>query len=226
MKSNPRISFNADRHEYRVTNVFGVDLIMPSVTQLLKLGGAYPGKWAFKKSHSDRGTAVHLATQYYDEGDLDESSLAPEIVGYVEAYKKFRMQVPIKIMARELMVFSRTYQYAGTIDIVANVGGVWTIFDIKTGVPSKASPVQTAAYALALAEDHALVDEYNVASKIARAAIHLQKDGKYRIHKFENELDYEAWIGLLRWLRYLDKTIPLVSNGYEMSEDKEIEANG
>lgn len=40
--------------------------------------------------YGERGSALHLATEFYDRGTLDESTVDPQIQGYLESWKRFR----------------------------------------------------------------------------------------------------------------------------------------
>lgn len=106
---------------------------------------------------SKRGTAVHLALQFFDEGDLDESSLSDEIRPYLEAYKTFLEQTGFVPAMIEQRVWSPTYRYAGTLDRTGTFpradGGVDLVcLDFKTGIPMKGHPLQLAAYVACLPE--------------------------------------------------------------------------
>ena len=77
-----------------------------------------------------RGTAVHLATEYFDKGTLDEDSVADEIKGYLLSWKQFRadqnytpVEIEYPIWHPELMVGTK-------IDRLP-------LLDIKSGAPDK-----------------------------------------------------------------------------------------
>lgn len=113
----------------------------PSVTQTIRDAGLM-GYLSSDEWYLDRGTAVHEATALFDEGVLDESELDPRLIGYVDAWKKFRTDSAFKPTEIEKIVLSERYGYAGTIDR----DGI----DIKTGAPCPWHELQAAAYWYAL----------------------------------------------------------------------------
>jgi hypothetical protein len=120
---------------------------LPSVTQVLKSVGIIdPDKYA--SGAAARGTAVHLACQYLDEGDLDEATIAPELTGYLAAYRKFLADTGWKWIGIEHRLAHKSLNYAGTIDRIS----VDLVLDIKSGQPEDWHRLQAAAY-LAMLEN-------------------------------------------------------------------------
>ena len=73
-----------------------------------------------------RGTAVHLATEYYDKMSLDESTVDPQIQGYLDSWKRFRVEqnyTPIEI---EYPIFHPELLVASKVDRLP-------LLDLKTG---------------------------------------------------------------------------------------------
>lgn len=135
-----QLTFDQETHTYKADGV-----IVPSVTQVIKAAGCLPmfapGDW-----HMTKGSHVHLATQLYDEGDLDEDTLDPVIVPYLTAYKRFREETDFTPTEIELSLCSQTYGYAGTIDRIGTMNNTPVLIDIKTGAPYAAVALQCAAY--------------------------------------------------------------------------------
>ena len=69
------------------------------------------------------------------------------------AWEDWRKSVDLKPIAVEQVVYSKKYGYAGTLDLLAEVNGVLTVIDWKTGkaVYSEAH-LQNAAYRQAIRE--------------------------------------------------------------------------
>ncbi len=134
--------FNAEKHEYRHGGH-----IYPSVTQILSDLG-FTGSAYYTPESAQRGTDVHLATAYDDQGRLDWGTVDPIIRPYVEAWRAWReaslMGEPRHIEHR---LVSTAMQYAGTIDRAWTVPGKTTVVDIKTGAPERWHRLQLAAYA-------------------------------------------------------------------------------
>lgn len=95
----------------------------------------------------DFGVHVHLACDLFNAGQLDEESLSPALVPYLEGYKKFLAESGAKVIASEKRLFNPTYGYAGTVDIECDWRNkIWSI-DLKSGYVPWTVGLQTAAYA-------------------------------------------------------------------------------
>ena len=140
----PDLLFEPIRHEYRMQGQ-----VIPSVTQVLE--GLHRFDMvpdAVLQAAQQRGTDVHLACQYLDEGDLDEEALPDSIAGYVEGWREFLADYRPRFAGIETRVFHPRLRYAGTADRFAAIAGEPWVIDIKTA--KHAHPVwglQTAAYA-------------------------------------------------------------------------------
>ncbi len=168
------------------------DRRLPSVTQVIPREQSYPAGAA------ERGTAVHLACEYDDLGDLDEGSVAPEIAGYLEAYRKWKRESMAQIESIELREYNEAYLYAGTIDrVVVFPYRGRAVIDIKSGVPEKWHALQTAAYANLLT--------YHM---LSRFSLYLAEDGTYKIIEHYREdfsRDFSVFIGLLSYHNWRNK---------------------
>ena len=73
------VPFDREKHEYRAggRQLFGV-------TTVLKRAGIVDDEW-WNEQARDRGSKVHDAIQFLDEGCLDWDKLDPALVGYVQA---------------------------------------------------------------------------------------------------------------------------------------------
>jgi hypothetical protein len=87
--------------------------------------------------YMDRGTKIHLATQYHDEGTLDEDTVDPQIKGYLESWKRFRkdqdytpVEIEYKIFNSELLVASTIDRIPGPLDIKSGSPEPWHILQI------------------------------------------------------------------------------------------------
>lgn len=147
--------FDAATHRYTYR---GLPLV--SVTQALRLAGLSADPRFFTPGSAERGTAIHLATQYDDEGALDESTLDPLIAPYLAAWRKFKVEMQVQPLEieRRLALIGRP-SFAGTIDRVCLVGGIKWILDIKSGVETDADLLQLAGYSLLL-PSHRLANVY------------------------------------------------------------------
>ena len=149
--------FDADAHTYRSP----AGVLVPSVTTILKATGvstdfeALPNREAIERKRAI-GTALHSDIHAFDDGDLDWSTVHPEVLPYVEAWAQFRESMRLTPRTRERRVWHQTLGFCGTLDGIfdgANVGA-GVLIDVKTGDPkAAAAQFQTAGYQLALAYD-------------------------------------------------------------------------
>ena len=152
------VNFNPETHEYD-----GGRLV--SVTQALAVAGLVDSTW-FTDEARDRGSAVHLATRYYDEGDLDLASVAPEIAGYLESYIKWKTAARVEMDWIERPMKAGAL-YAGMPDRIIVVRPR-ALYDLKSGPYQPHHAIQTALYV------NMLDDPYSY----RRFGLYLKSDGK------------------------------------------------
>ncbi len=87
--------------------------------------------------YMERGTAVHLATEYFDRGTLDEETVDPQIEGYLASWKTFRKDqgynpTHIEFMTYEpsLLVATKIDRLPGPLDIKAGAPEPWHILQV------------------------------------------------------------------------------------------------
>ena len=102
----------------------------------------------FTQEARDRGTAVHLATELHDRGELDETKPwgDEKAHGRLAAYKRFLRECNVKILAIEVEVLHPVLFYVGHLDRLVEINGLRGIMDIKPPGKSKWHGVQLAAY--------------------------------------------------------------------------------
>lgn len=86
-----------------------------SVTQILKEAGLVDTQW-FTEFGRWRGSAVHKATQYFDEGDIDRRTLDPVVKPFVKDWKEFREATGFTPTMIEKQFYDSVYDYCGTPD--------------------------------------------------------------------------------------------------------------
>lgn len=153
----------------------------PSVTEVIAAAGIGPDYSAVPRALLDhaaeRGTALHLALQYAAEGDLDETTLHPEIVPGFTAHKKFLAESKYRAIATELELVHPTMGFLGHPDSVGYLDGKVVLPDIKY-----VATVDLDYAALQLAGYRLLWDALHPAEAISKTFIlHLRKDGDYRL---------------------------------------------
>lgn len=138
-----------------------------SVTEIIKEAGLI---YESDPWYMGRGQAVHAATEYHDRGTLDESTVAEEIRGYLEAWKKYRADTGYTPRLIEQELYHPVYKYCGRIDREGR--------DIKSGSFVKWHLLQGAAY-----------NELEVENGISVAkrewqTVYLQGDGTYTVRNY------------------------------------------
>lgn len=184
------LTFDAATHTYRIDGA-----VVPSVTQLLRPMQNFDGiDPAVLEAKRELGTFVHKACELDDEDDLDEDSLDPVILGYVQGWRKFKRETGALVLQSERQLCNRALGFAGTLDRVAelhhlNAPSRW-LLDIKTSAEIDAwVGVQLAGYRLLLESNGDHVD--------ALAAVQLFPDGKYALYRFGHPDDVRCFMSLL-----------------------------
>lgn len=165
-----QMHFDETAHVYTVGGVQ-----RPSVTQVLKDAGLIDTTW-YTDEARERGKAVHLATQFLDEDDLEWNTLLPKHRGYVQAWQKFTRESRFRIghdsEGRPLIEYRLSHPvfgYCGTLDRLGTIGTVEYLLDIKTGSPQDWHGYQMAGYSQCLP---------NPQSR-KRMTVHLKENGSY-----------------------------------------------
>lgn len=173
----PVIEFEESTHTYRVDGV-----VTPSVTQILEAAGIsdFSGVPADVLARAAaRGTAVHVATWFDDQDDLDETTLDPAIGGYLAAWRKFKAENGVVVKLIEQRIYS-PLGYVGTFDRLITMTKWGEVLpDIKTGAVSPSWAIQLAAYLKGFHGPQA--------PKCRRVVVQLRKDGSYNLHWFEQK---------------------------------------
>jgi hypothetical protein len=155
-----------------------------SVTQILDAAGlSTAGKAFYRPEHALRGTAVHTACQYDDEGDLGKCP--EELLGYVNAWRKFRAETGFYPTHIELALASQTYQYAGMIDRVGILNDALTLVDLKSGAFQAWHALQLAGYWQLLTENMLALELPAISSALV---VCVSADGSYKTHDVTKRL--------------------------------------
>jgi hypothetical protein len=157
---------------------------LPSVTEIIReagLMGHQAGDY-----YLDRGSALHLACRYYDEGTLDEATVDPVISAKLEQWRRFRAETDWVAEKIEWEVESQL-GYVGHPDRGGWLNRQWTILDIK---PSDEPwhGIQLAAYVLAMKDERYGIARYNV----------VLTDTGYRLIPRRDRADRETFLAALR----------------------------
>lgn len=141
-----------------------------------------------------RGSMVHLACSYFNEGDLDLKTVDGAILGYVMAYIKFTEQCPIKPIAIEKKMISKTLNLGGTPDLVCFLAGRRAIIDLKTSQTlGKEAGLQTAGYKMLWESNFPNLMIYE------RFGLKLKNDGTYKLIPHTDFEDESAFRDMLQY---------------------------
>lgn len=180
----PTLRFEPIEHRYFL-DPDGAEL--PSVTRVLEDCGLVDFSMVPRDvllKAQDRGTRVHQALHYLDDGELDDSTLDEELHGYVMAYLAFKNQCGFTPHLVEHRVHSTAHRWAGTLDRTGELlrkdgKSDPCIVDFKSGMVLPAHRIQLAAYQSGLPD----------ARKYRRITLELDSDGRYKVHEYSSQ-DY------------------------------------
>jgi predicted RecB family nuclease len=134
---------------------------------------------------------VHSIVEAYENGNvIDVDTIPDEYRGYAKAFYRWVDQMKIKILEHERTVFSEKYKYAGTLDLLVNIGEDprTYVIDVKTGkdIYSEAF-MQISAYREALAESGMKIQGVGV--------VLLGKEGEYKFETSEQtEVKFKGFL--------------------------------
>lgn len=138
-----KFEFDEDLHEYRID---GTPVV--SVTQAIErtVGSGFEflskEKAEFVKQ---RGRAIHMSAAFVAEGiefDYDE-----RIEGWLAALRRFFAEVRPEVLNVEMPLYSKTYQFAGTLDLDLKLGK-HCLADYKSSVEKERLRLQLAGYSI------------------------------------------------------------------------------
>lgn len=141
------------------------------------------------------GSHVHLATDLYDRGVLDEEALDPGLVPHLAGWKLFLYETGFQVTHSERIVHNANLGYAGKLDRL----GVWKrstwLIDLKSGaVPRSAGP-QTAGYREALPSGE----------RPRRRLVVQLKPNAYRLYEQTDPADWSIFVSCLNVTRFLNR---------------------
>ena len=117
----------------------------------------------------------------------------PEVVPYLDGWRRFLADTGFDVHAVEERACSRRHRYAGTIDRLGMLNGERCVIDIKTTATLNPQVgVQLAAYQVATNEGRPRADHYR-----KRFACQLRRDGSYRLEQYREAADWSVFLALL-----------------------------
>ena len=192
------VTYDDERHAYTVNGKR-----VPSVTEITGILTADKysgGNDAVLAQAQRRGTEVHELCEQIDCGiPVEEMEIAPELVGYVQAYINFLQDWNPEWDYLEKIVY--TDSFAGRADRIGRIDGKTVIADIKTTASmDRLSKLALAAQLYGYAVAWCDMDPGHTAQRLF--GIQLKKDGKYTLHEYSKIMDsyYDSSLGMaLTW---------------------------
>lgn len=133
------LTFDPKTHIYRVDGYR-----KSSITGIINAGGLVDSQW-FTEEAAFRGSVVHRCTELEDKGTLQESSVDPGAVGFLESWRTFKRQTGFIPLVIEKRHYNETHDYCGTPDRFGVMGnGDRAVVELKTGEVQKWCKVQLA----------------------------------------------------------------------------------
>lgn len=216
-----------------VTHIGKVDgEIWPSVTQLLQefklvdFSNVPDERLEFKRI---LGTRVHAATVLIDNGSFDEDHAKekfPEILPYLESYRKFRTIEDFEPIHKEMRLFSKLWKFHGAPDESGINLGIHhdrlCIVDYKCtwAMYASAGP-QLYGYEMLIRENASALGlpPQLIKKSFRRFGLLLKPNKNYDLVKFENPNDEQDFKACL-WLHWRKR------NHYKTSKGELENANG
>ena len=190
----PQLDFFEEDHRYVLDGK-----TVPSVTQILSFGQDL-SRIPVWTAH--RGTAFHLATEYYDVGDLDHDSIDPLVKPHLDAYIEWHTRTQPTFTCTEEKVWAEIdgLLYCGTIDrVMLHRRGHHVVIDLKSGAPRAEHGLQLAAYKHAVMQRTGIKDVSCVGLYCTKDSKWVEKsyDGPHLLGGFKAKLRayYEAIAG-------------------------------
>lgn len=159
--------------------------VIPNVTGMLQKTGWVDPRF-FTDADRERGRAVHQLTAEYDLGALDPSRLVSKYRGWLLAHVAAMARLKPTWDAIEEPEVHPVYKFGTRPDRVGKIYRVRSIVDEKSGVKTKAHPIQTALQAICVSWRWHLKPE-----DMPRYALYIGENGKYELDPHTKKSDLE-----------------------------------
>lgn len=179
-------NFDPENHRYTLNGS-----VIPGISFILENTGFVDKTW-FRPEHAARGHAVHACCQFLIEGNLDWSTVHPDILPRIRGFEQFLLDRKPKLIVAEQPMYSSSWRFAGTPDLVLEVPGEkqqW-IVDIKSGKSGLASRLQTSAQDI-------LVRQHCGEGVYLRFVLELPEAGSYKLISHRDFTDRTMFLNAL-----------------------------
>jgi len=181
----PAFAFDPVAHRYTLG-----DEVLPSVTEILApLNDLSRVPADVLDTARARGKAVHAAVEQLELGRIDWATLSDEVAGYLTGWVAFKNDTGWVSDAVEQPLYCTAPRYAGTPDLIGQLGGVRTVLDLKaTWMLHPAVGPQTAAYLNGHNKRHPR------SKAVRRYALQLRPDGSYNGQPLNDPEDFAVFL--------------------------------
>jgi hypothetical protein len=184
------LTFEQESHTYKWNG-----RPMPSVTQILRVIENFSMVDPDLLEKARRfGSHVHLATDLFDRGELDEESLDANLLPYLNAYKKFLSETGFVVTHSEQRVYNARYKYCGTLDKRGTWKNTTWVLDLKSGAVPRSVGPQVAAYQMACDE-----------KPRKRLCLQLMRNC-YKLHRCDDLTDWSIFLSCRNIHQFNDRT--------------------
>jgi hypothetical protein len=199
MEQIQRVEFDPIDHRYTVVDT---GKCAASVTEILMDSGVVESEWYTDESR-ERGRAVHAATEYSDQDDLDESSVADTILPYIQAAHRCKKESGFVNVLVEPYGYHPIHRYAGKPDRIIILNGYLCVLDYKSGAMMPWTALQTAAYEelmpyLVMPDGRLfreVMNDFPFIKGVRRYGCELRADATYRLKRFDDPNDFRVFLG-------------------------------
>lgn len=157
-----------------------------------------------KQETADIGSMVHKWIEDFINKENPELPINSQLRGAVENFLQWKDKHKVEFLLSEQMVYSKKYNYSGTLDFIAHIDGNLFLGDIKTS--NAIYPeywIQLAAYGEARSEEFPSEDYKH------QGIIRISRDGSFEFKTAENkDACFEAFLhakGLYEWQQMMKK---------------------
>lgn len=186
--TQPVYRFDQAEHRYYID-----DVEVPHITQMLTDTGWSNDDWCPDEARV-RGSAVHQLAAEYDLGAITDPGAVESVykgwfLAYVEAMRLIR---PTWTHV-ETFIISPVHRFGGRLDRVGKLWGAWAVVDLKTGVPSRATPIQLALQCLLVAPELHLPP-----TALMRYELALKENGAWTLIEHRSKNDFNVAMDVIR----------------------------
>lgn len=183
-----QLDFDAHNHIFKINGV-----IVPSITQVIKAAGLTDYSKVpphILKASQDFGTAAHLATQLYDQGNLDETTLDPALRPYLDSWITFCKEYGFVSEIIEKPMGSELFKFAGIPDRIGKREGKAADVEIKTTFEMNESTAEQTA-------GQVILWKGKIDTKVERWGVLLTETGKPQVYRYKNASDFSVFLAAL-----------------------------